>query len=546
MFAPYFSLLLACSGAKIDLHDSGTSGVDDSDAVIDEGDDSAHDSAPAEDSDPTTGDDTGDDSSPPEDSDPPVEECVEDASLSVVSATLTMGALAQTAHLEAALSAEAALGVACTDDADSAERLYWETEPGTEFSLDLVGFGPGREYTCQVAAVCPRMTGTPEALTLSTTPHPAEIPQLDVEFHESIDPTGPAMLVTNTGPCRGGGDIFVVIYDLDGVLRWYYELTQAGYNDVVAQYHGDGQLVWGGGFNSSGAPHVLDLMGNELYHASWEGSTRNTFTHEGRQLDDGRLLAFAWVNNSSGGASWTGFQVFLTEPGSDELQWEWNSQYGLDQGALPPYNGEGYHGNWADIVTYKDGSDRLYASLCYLDSVIAVDYDSKEMLWRFGPDGDFTLKDSTGAALPDSQYPDCQHGVEVDGDKLLIYDNGASRGYSRAVEYTLDEETMTATLNWDWTDFGWNYSWLGDIDYLPDDHILVTQAHQTCYWGPDGAVNHYKEFDIGSGETVWRASFPDDDYFTYRSERGDVCDKMPLVKWCEDAAAKWEAASIFE
>ena len=58
----------------------------------------------------------------------------------------------------------------------------------------------------------------------------------------------------------------------------------------------------------------------------------------------------------------------------------------------------------------------------------------------------FDLVDADGDRLRDENFPQCQHGLEIDGDTLLVYDNGTENGWSRATEYTLDVPAGVSTL----------------------------------------------------------------------------------------------------
>ncbi len=189
------------------------------------------------------------------------------------------------------------------------------------------------------------------------------------------------------------------------------------------------------------------MLGHTIHAAAFPGSGSITFTHEGHVLPDDRFLSFAWVTNTQGRDSWTGFEIFISNL-KDELEWDWNTQDGSDAGILPSGRGADAHGNWAELVDRDDGSQRVYASACYWSTILAIDVPTGDILWRFGPDGDFTVVDETGAPLGADGFSDCQHGIDVVGDRLLVYDNGMERSYSRVSEYELDESTGVATLTW--------------------------------------------------------------------------------------------------
>src|SRR5206468_12476360 len=86
------------------------------------------------------------------------------------------------------------------------------------------------------------------------------------------------------------------------------------------------------------------------------------------------------------------------------------------------------------------------------DWVLKIDYRNGEgdghVLWRLGQGGDFTVN-STDA----NPWFSHQHNAHyIDDSTLVLFDNGNTRrasdpnAHSRGQVWTLDEQTMTATL----------------------------------------------------------------------------------------------------
>jgi hypothetical protein len=167
---------------------------------------------------------------------------------------------------------------------------------------------------------------------------------------------------------------------------------------------------------------------------------------------------------------------------------------------------------------------------------------SNEVKWVFGPDGGFDLYDTAGNPLPDSEYTQCQHGLEMQGNRLLVYDNGWGRGYSRATEYELNPTERTATLLWTWTEPEWWEGSLGDVDYLDNGNVLITQAHPSCWaWEYPDDKSAVVEINPETGEVPWRATFTSTSDAIYRAELLDGCSVFHNTRHC-DALAKRDAS----
>lgn len=168
-----------------------------------------------------------------------------------------------------------------------------------------------------------------------------------------------------------------------------------------AQYLGGGSFLWGGGWTYDGRIEIVSWDGTRQYKAGFSGSAGEYFHHEGRMLDDGTVLMLTGDTNTQGAQSWEGFQVWVADPVTDTASFRWDSQQGVNQGRLKTGSGDVYHANWADVV---DGV--LYVSLCFSKEVLAVDPGTGEVLWKFGEDGDFEVRDPSGKLLED-ELPDC-------------------------------------------------------------------------------------------------------------------------------------------
>ncbi len=95
----------------------------------------------------------------------------------------------------------------------------------------------------------------------------------------------------------------------------------------------------------------------------------------------------------------------------------------------------------------------------------------------------------------------------------------------------MDAATLTATRHWIWSEPTWHEDYIGDIDYLPNDRILVTEAAQT-------GVTEIVEVDRATGAVASRVSM-DNGGTTYRAEQYLGCDMFTSVKACDTLATRY-------
>lgn len=108
------------------------------------------------------------------------------------------------------------------------------------------------------------------------------------------------------------------------------------------------------------------------------------------------------------------------------------------------------HANALEIAS--DGN--ILISVRHTDEVIKIDRATGDIIWRLGGsqshNNDFTYRGDSLGGISHQHAP-----VMLDNGNVLIFDNGNSRTgegrVSRAVEYALDEQALTATLVWEYS-----------------------------------------------------------------------------------------------
>jgi len=338
------------------------------------------------------------------------------------------------------------------------------------------------------------------------------------------------------GACAYAGG-FAQLVDPDGRPRFWHDLPEVNVG-VEVRLHSDGTFTFGGGLSPEGRPRILDIWDGETYAseslADWPSSW---FHHDGKRIADGRIVTLELHDTTVGGSVFEGFAVRAHDPVTGTTSWEYNSQQAVDAGELDYGSAAGdvWHANWVDVVV-ENGVDKVYLSLCYYGWILKIDPVAGHIEWILGSGGDFSLVDAGGAPLDPFEFPQCEHGLEVSGNRVLVYDNGWYRGYTRASEYEVDPVSGVARLLWTWDDpeQPWYEGTLGDADYLDNGRILVDKAHPSCWEG--GGPNEIVEFDPLTGLVASRIEFADVDDSTYRAERLDGCEVFHNAKYCDTLA----------
>ncbi|MCA9940973.1 MAG: aryl-sulfate sulfotransferase [Anaerolineales bacterium] len=332
--------------------------------------------------------------------------------------------------------------------------------------------------------------------------------------------------------------------DLGGRMVWYYD-----HNVNQTQFM---RPVPGGTFLiRADRPDVqgqimreVDLAGNVVRETTVEavdaqikamGFTDDftTFHHEARLMENGYYVMLG--NNERilvdvqgpGPVDVIGDYIVVLDH-EWQVVWAWNAFDHLDPARLaildehcvsqgpgcPPLFLDVIANDWthANSVAYTpDGN--LLLSMRHQDWVVKLNYANGagdgSVIWRLGPDGDFTLNDPDPNAWLTHQH-DANY---VAGNQIALFDNGNTRCaadpelcYSRGQVYQIDEVNMTASLVLN-ADLG-NYSFaLGSAEKLsngnyhfnsgiqPVGTYLISTAQEVS---PDGTTNYSLLLELGA------------------------------------------------
>ncbi|MDZ7673494.1 MAG: aryl-sulfate sulfotransferase [Acidimicrobiales bacterium] len=388
-----------------------------------------------------------------------------------------------------------------------------------------------------------------------------------------LDPGDPELAEGEEPPPAG----LLVAVDADGEVVWYHQ-TPHPIGDVRPL--SDGRILHE--YNDTGA-RIIDLLGET--QQEWAGEivlgpleidehgrrvagddavevAVDSMHHEVARLPDGNMLTI-----STEVRTYDGFD----EPLCDEAAGEFDGSYELIVDVIVEYTPDGeivaeypladyfdpvneardqnvcglpfadvfpnwlyaFQGNddardWTHangVVPSPDG-EALTVSVRHLSAVLQIDRETGELLWRFGPDGDFEIDDPA-----DFSY--YQHAPEWQDDgTLLLYDNGNNRppadepDYSRAARYRLDPEAGTVEQVWSYTSqvdgepaFA---PFVGDADMLENGNVLITNGG---YQGRDDGITaqlvEVVPDGAEGGDVVFEARLDDPEvgYIVYRAER---------------------------
>jgi len=311
---------------------------------------------------------------------------------------------------------------------------------------------------------------------------PAYLPLGTITVHDKQRAQDGWTLMTVTAAQRIGMDLNIVpdkdfpptavLYDMEGRPVWYNAHGLGRVGD--ARFVDNHVLVQSMAniFDLKLVAMEIDLAGKTV----WEGpkqplwSVHGHYHHHFEKLSNG---------NYFGVKSTIWSQVIgdtIVEMDKDhKIVWSW-STWAHMRPDLTLWDHQDTSYAWTHINAMNMNLDQgfLIVNARNLSTILKIDKKTGEILWRFGKGGDFVLKDTQ------DKYPwfELAHGVVVlPNNNLLMYDNGPStRGFSRAVEYSLDEATMTAKLVWQYGGgderFFTNY-W-GDADRQPNSNTTIT------------------------------------------------------------------------
>ncbi len=167
------------------------------------------------------------------------------------------------------------------------------------------------------------------------------------------------------------------------------------------------------------------------------------------------------------------------------------------------------HFNSVDIDA-KDGN--LILSLRPVSGVVKIDRETGEVLWILGGDGD-------DFGLTDEEKFSRQHlAYYSDTNTITMFDNGNANGQTRAVEVTIDEETLEVIEYNAYQIDGVYASAMGSAIRLDDESALFLMG-----WGSRSDETVFTEINFDTNEILFELIDNDTDYWngSYRVYKFD-------------------------
>jgi hypothetical protein len=292
-------------------------------------------------------------------------------------------------------------------------------------------------------------------------------------------------------------DTFVT--DLQGNIIWYYDVGAGNYSFPIRPMT-NGHFLLG----LMTELREIDLAGNtvrgipaEQVNAGLQqkGYAFNVtvFHHDAIVLPNGDWVAIAQVDKNftdlsgyPGTTDVEGDAIIDIDPNGN-VAWAWLAFDHLDVNrhlfGLPDWT----HSN-ALVYTQNDGN--LLLSMRNQSWILKIDYEngsgSGDILWRLGNEGDFALSGGDpkdwfyGQHFPSPvtiNGPQMTLAVFDDGDERFLDENGDMCGtqgneacFSRATIFQIDENTKTASLDWQFSPGLYTF-WGGSINQLPNGNV---------------------------------------------------------------------------
>ncbi len=349
--------------------------------------------------------------------------------------------------------------------------------PNTTYEMrDVRSDGTGSAPQLFTTGALPSTLTFP-TFTVSQPPGPGSDLDQDMVFH----------LLIFTGPDPGGNS-HPIATDLSGRVEWYYDIQQSGLGITImptATLLPGGTVIGLG--RASGSPvgqnvlREIDLAGNPIRETNLAAVNAQLaamgleavygFHHDVQRLPDGSLVVLTYpertVTINGVPKNYIGEMVLVLDPDL-QVKWAWDAFDHLDVnrgpvlGEVVPLGGMGPTAvvprlpavDWLHVnaVALSPTDGNLILSVRHQDWVIKIDYRNGagdgHVIWRLGQGGDFTVNSTD----PNPWFSHQHNAHYIDDHTLILFDNGNTRrasdpnAHSRGQVWTLDEQTMTATL----------------------------------------------------------------------------------------------------
>jgi hypothetical protein len=417
--------------------------------------------------------------------------------------------------------------------------------PNTTYEMrDVRSDGTGSAPQLFTTGALPSTLTFP-TFSVSQSPGPASDLDQDMVFHSLVF-TGPD-LSSNSHP---------LATDLSGRVEWYYDSQQSGLgisNMNTATLLPGGTVIGMGNDrdsvrNNRNVLREMDLAGNPVREtnlaavnaqlAALGHETIYGFHHDAQRLPDGSLVVFGYPERSvtinGVPTNYIGEQLIVLDQ-DFHVVWAWDAFDYLDVNRGPvlgeitrPGPGGGPTAvvpvlpavDWLHVnaVSLSPTDGNLILSIRHQDWVIKIDYRNGSgdghVIWHLGQGGDFTVNSTD----PNPWFSHQHNAHYIDDTTLVLFDNGNTRrasdpnAHSRGQVWTLDEQTMTATLGVN-ADLGSYAGALGAAERLSNGNYSFTLGAN----GPEPLIPPARNVEVSpDGAMVYELRVNKPEYRSYR------------------------------
>jgi len=363
------------------------------------------------------------------------------------------------------------------------------------------------------------------------------LPSITTQF-TGVDTPSPGVELLSLIPNPTPNLLNAVATDLAGNVIWYYNLPAGAYPFPIKLLpNGHMLVVTGGSVNDI---REIDLAGNIIHQItaqqvlasvadipSFQNATWDGFNHDILLLPNGHLILLASIaftmNNQPGipdGTPVEGNALIDWDVQQGAAVWTWSTFDHMDLSYAPYGINDWTHGN---AVIYSPDDGNLIFSMRNQNWIAKINYQDGKgdgtILWRFGPNGDFTLPNGQapiewnyGQHFPTVQSPNSSGVFSLmffnNGNNRLVDSNndicsspGVVDCYSSVPILQLNEYDKTATVLWE-NVLSSSYSiCCGDALVLPNGNVEFDVAYDI--YTPN--VSYIEEVTkTQSPELVWK------------------------------------------
>lgn len=363
----------------------------------------------------------------------------------------------------------------------------------TEHEAAILGLAPDSTFEVVVTASTEGDSTELRRLSLNTAPLPEPFPEIVVEtsLPESMEP---GLTMFDIGESAS----YLVVIDDQGRVVWLYVPPETGIGDARLLPNGNllylsGRDIYEMTMLGEVVRHIEASERDYLFHHEVVPTTKGTYLTLGFEITqvedfhtsevDPEPLATVDVTDDTILEVDAGGAVLRRHALLDILD---PSRIGYD--SLSEHFRLETPNDWAHANGVITDADSVIVSVRHQDAVIKIRRDTGELQWILAPHDNWSaafqpyLLEPSNAGFAWAYHP---HAPDLTSDgTLLLFDNGNHRAspydgkepmtpedsYSRAVEYRIDEESMTVEQVWEYgadLDPRLYASFISDADHMP-------------------------------------------------------------------------------